>query len=43
MFFVTNFFLFLFFRGEKKVNSAALRKAAKDARQAEMARAREVF
>jgi hypothetical protein len=33
---------YIVFRGEKKVNSAALRKAAKEARQAEIERAREV-
>lgn len=36
------FFSFSLIRGEKKVNSAALRKAAKEARQAEIERAREV-
>lgn len=34
---------FFMFRTEKKVNSAALRKAAKEARQAEIERAREVI
>ena len=32
----------MIFSGEKKVNSAALRKAVKEARQAEIERAREV-